>query len=162
MPRPEGDRLSFAFPFTVSADQIGGILAFVAEHFNAHGDASLGAFAAARTAITEVARGEGGRSLALKAEIALAPFDLGVVQRLTLSTRPSDIAGIDEVMVELERTSGAAGTWLRSNRGFIGDLRQQFLLWRSLPLETVQHYHAEAARLLAPAAPEGAGARRHG
>jgi hypothetical protein len=81
----------------------------------------------------------------ISAEIALAPFDLGVFQRFRMTTRPSDIAGIDEVVVELERLNGAPNTWVRGNRAFIEELREQFLRWRSLPIDTVEHYHALAA-----------------
>ena len=45
---------------------------------------------------------------------------------------------------ELERLNGAPGTWLRSNRAFIDDLREQFLRWRSLPVATVEHYQGLA------------------
>lgn len=148
MPKPEGDVLSFTFPFTVSAESIGGILAFIREHFHNHGDASLGSFAARNVALTSQP-GPGGRAmLGISAEIALAPFDLGVFQRFTLSTRPSDIPGIDEVVVELVRLNGAPTTWIRSNRTFIDDLREQFLRWRSLPIDTVEHYQAQAEGMM--------------
>ena len=153
MPAPKGDNMTFTFPFTVSADQIAGILAFISEHFTNHGDASIGAFAAKETVLSAKFREGGGRSFAMSAEIALAPFDLGVLQRFSLTTRPSDIPGIDEVVVELERLNGPPGTWQRSNRGFIGDLRRQFLYWRSLSLETIEHYHAQAALVLGPSIP---------
>jgi hypothetical protein len=61
-----------------------------------------------------------------------------------MQTRPSDIEGIDEVVIKLARLNGAPGTWLRSNRAFIDDLREQFLRWRSLPVSTVEHYQGLA------------------
>ncbi len=144
MPKPDGDRLSFPFPFTVSADSIAGILAFIREHFQNHGDASLGAFAARDVALFAHQRPDGRIDRGISAEIALAPFDLGVFQRFRMTTRPSDIAGIDEVVVELERLNGAPNTWVRGNRAFIEELREQFLRWRSLPIDTVEHYNALA------------------
>ncbi len=148
MPKPRGNQMTFTFPFTVSADNIRGILAFIHEHFDNHGDASLGSFAARDIRITRAARAGGGVDMGISAEIALAPFDLGVFQRFAMSTRPSDIAGIDEVVVDLERRNGAPTAWLRGNRAFIDDLREQFLRWRSLPLESIEHYHALAERAL--------------
>ncbi|MBA2481640.1 MAG: hypothetical protein H0V44_13325 [Planctomycetes bacterium] len=147
MPKPEGDRIAFTFPFTVSAESIGGILAFIREHFENHGDATLGAFSARDIRIFRD-EGSAGRppSTGISADVSLAPFDLGVLQRFVLSTRPSDIKGIDEVVVELTRINGAPGTWLRGNREFINDLRNQFLFWRSLPLATTEHYQEIAAR----------------
>ncbi|MCK6489877.1 MAG: FtsX-like permease family protein [Planctomycetes bacterium] len=146
MPRAEGDRLAFTFPFTVPAASVGGILAFIGEHFRNHGDASLDVFSARDTVIEPLPDGR----WALAAEVALAPFDLGVVQGFRLATRASDIPGIDEVVVELERRNGTPGSWVRGNRAFIDDLRQQFLVWRSLPVETVHHYQ-QAMTTPAPA-----------
>lgn len=145
MPRPDGDRLVFTFPFTVPEASFGGIVAFIREHFSNHGDAALDVFAAKRFALYQVGPGRVG----IRAEVALAPFDLGVYQRFAMHTRPSDIPGIDEVVVEIDRVNGAPATWLRGNRAFVADLREQFLLWRSLPAEVVAHYQAAAVRLLA-------------
>ncbi len=152
MPKPVGDRLEFTFPFTVPEKSFGGIVAFVREHFGNHSDASLDVFAAKEVALFQV----DGNRVGIRSEIALAPFDLGVYQRFTMSTRPSDIAGIDEVVVVIERLNGAQATWLRGNRTFIKDLREQFLVWRSLPPEAVEHYQSEAGRVLAEAAAGGA------
>lgn len=140
MPRPEGDRVQFVFPFTVSARDMGGILAFVAEHFGNHGDSSLGSFAAGGVALF---RREGGGAAGLRANVSLAPFDLGVMQAMAMYSRPSEIEGIDEVVVELQRVSGTRAAWMRGNRVFINELRQQFLLWRSLPVTTVEQYRAQ-------------------
>jgi hypothetical protein len=148
MPKPQGDHMTFTFPFTVSADNIRGILAFIREHFENHGDASLGAFAARDVRITRTPRSGGGFDMDITGEIALAPFDLGVFQRFAMNTRPSDIAGIDEVVVDLERMNGAPAAWIRGNRAFVDDLREQFLRWRSLPVESTEHYHALAERAL--------------
>jgi hypothetical protein len=146
MPEPRGDEMAFTFPFTVSADNVGGVIEFIREHFQNHGDASLGAFAAREIRITKEPGAGGALARGISAEIALAPFDLGVSQRFAMTTRPSDIAGIDEVVVRLERLNGAPGTWVRSNRAFIDDLREQFLRFRSLPLETILHYQALAGQ----------------
>ena len=61
-------------------------------------------------------------------------------QNFTLSSRASDIDGILEIVVNIERVSGSPGSWIRSNRQFIDDLRNRFLVWRSLPPETVAYY----------------------
>lgn len=147
MPKPEGDTLRFTFPFTVPEKSFAGILGFVREHFESHGDASLDVFSAKRIAVHRVA--DSGQRLGISAQIALAPFDLGVLQGFEMHTRPSDIPGIDEVVVELTRLNGAPGTWLRGNRFFIEDLRNQFLVWRSLPVETVEHYQRNTAETVA-------------
>jgi hypothetical protein len=52
-------------------------------------------------------------------------------------------------VVELRRIGGTPSSWIRSNRAFADELRRQFLLWRSLPVETVEHYRAETRKMLA-------------
>jgi hypothetical protein len=142
MPKPDGRRLHFLFPFTVSAGDMVGILSFIHEHFANHGDASLGSFAASEIRIRHLPDHPklGHGNYALEAEVSLAPFDLGIFQRFRLSSRDSDIEGIKEVLVDLELENGSPAAWQRSSRHFIADLRKQFLLWRSLPAETVAHY----------------------
>lgn len=139
MPTPDGDRIEFVFPFTVSAHDMGGILAFIAEHFENHGDSSLGNFAATRVGLFKQEDGACG----LRAQVSLAPFDLGVMQEFTMCSKASEIEGIDEVVVALKKVSGTHGAWLRGNRIFVDELRQQFLLWRSLPVATVEQYRAK-------------------
>ena len=141
MPSPEGKLLEFVFPFTVSADDMGGILVFISEHFENHGDASLGSFAAAHVSLFKV---DTFGNLGIRANISLAPFDLGVMQKFSMHSRPSEIEGIDEIVVQLHRESGSTGAWLRGNRVFIDDLREQFLFWRSLPVNTVAHYRSQS------------------
>lgn len=158
-PKPEGDVLRFTFPFTVPERSFAGILGFIREHFEAHGDASLDVFSARRPEIHRVAGDP--RRLGIGANVSLAPFDLGVLQRFEMHTRASDIPGIDEVVVVLTRLNGAPGTWLKGNRTFIDDLRNQFLIWRSLPPETVEHYQRATADDLA-ARPLVEGGNAHG
>jgi hypothetical protein len=144
MPAPVDGEMDFVFPFTVSAEDMGGILAFVGEHFENHGDASIGSFAATDV---ELYKADEKGNLGIRADISLAPFDLGVMQKFSMSARPSEIEGIDEVFVQLQKVSGTEGAWLRGNRVFVNDLREQFLLWRSLPIETVMHYREQSERV---------------
>jgi hypothetical protein len=137
MPPPVGDQLEMTFPFTVSAYDITGVVSFLAEHFERHDDAGLGSFAAQNVRIGKTGA-EG--NLFLSADVALAPFDLGVTQGFTLTARPSEIAGVDEVGISATRHSGANGDWLRANRVFLRDLRKQFLLWRTLSGEMIENY----------------------
>jgi hypothetical protein len=148
MPAPEGNRIRFVFPFTVSATDLQGILSYVAEHFENHGDASLGSFAARDVRLFRGSEEHGESSLGIDAMISLAPFDLGIFQQFRMYSMPSEIEGIDEVVVELEKVAGAPAAWIRGNRQFIDEMRNQFLLWRSLPVETTDTYRARTVRIL--------------
>ncbi len=144
MPSPKGNRLDFVFPFTVSKADFVGILSFIREHFENHADATLGSFAARNIRIFKQAGDSGsGLGLGIEADISLAPFDLGIFQRFRMVSKEFEIKGIEEVVVELERVAGTPSSWQRANRGFADELREQFLLWRSLPIDTVEHYRRE-------------------
>lgn len=156
MPPPDGDVLCFQFPFTVSRVDFGGILVFISEHFANHMDSSLGSFAASNIAIEHGVSGLTEGYL-LSVELTLAPFDLGVAEELKMYSAPSDIEGVDVVTMNILRKDGSRSAWLRGNRRFVDEIRNQFLLWRSLPVETVMHYRELAALKLkdGAGAPEG-------
>jgi hypothetical protein len=77
---------------------------------------------------------------ALRALIWLQPFDQGISQRFELTARPSDIEEVCEIHIRIERLSGPPSAWKRSYTVFFGDLRAQFLLWRTLSDEAREHY----------------------
>ncbi len=149
LPNPEGDKLDITFPFTVSAYDITGVVSFLAEHFRSHDDAGLGSFAASEVAITRNAEG----NLELSANLALAPFDLGVTQHFVLTAVPSDIEGVDQVVLHINRLSGTRNDWFRNNKVFIRDLRRQFLVWRTLDEGAVENYRMETLQTLGEEAP---------
>ena len=138
-PKPDGDVMDLVFPFTVSQYDITGVLSFLKEHFANHTDTGLGQF---MTSNVELVKEKDAKELALglDAKLALAPFDLGVSQNFSLRSAPSEIEGIDEVRVILTRASGQPKDWQRLNKVFLDDLRQQFLIWRSVPKDTMEMY----------------------
>ncbi|MGJ3241764.1 MAG: FtsX-like permease family protein [Opitutales bacterium] len=135
LPEPEGDRLNIVFPFTVSRYDITGVVSFLKEHFETFADTSMGTFMARDAWI-----GEKDDHLVLTAFIALAPFDLGVTQDFHLTSAPSEVPGIEEVRLTIRRRSGQVGDWKRLNRPLMDNLRKQFLIWRSLPADTMETY----------------------
>jgi len=139
MPAPSGDLLDVTFPFTVSEYDLTGIVSFLKEHFVNFGDSTLGSFSSQHVTIARA--GEGLDQPVLSAQVWLAPFDLGISQNFRLTSAPSGIEGIAEVHIRLERLTGSPGSWYRSNRVFLEDLRRQFLIWR-----TVSHEHADQYR----------------
>jgi len=138
-PAPDGDIYDIVFPFTVSEYDLTGVVSFLREHFNNFSDTGLGAFMAKNPKLIKYEDG----NLGLSSHLALAPFDLGVTQQFELRSAPSEIKGIDEVKIRLVRKSGQPKDWVRLNKALFNDLRTQFLLWRSLPRETMEMYRQE-------------------
>jgi hypothetical protein len=159
IPRPDGDTFQIVFPFTVSAYDIVGVVSFIKEHFDNFTDTSLGIFMARETALTF----SGESDVGLRANLALAPFDLGVTQHLELHSAPSEIPGIDEVNLTLHRLSGQPKDWARLNKILLDDLRRQFLIWRSLPASMMEGYRhkTSAAMLAAEKAQKESGRKGH-
>ncbi len=76
----------------------------------------------------------------LALRIWLAPFDMGVSQDADILLMPSQEEGLYEMQLRLVRRSGETSAWQRVNRGFIGDLRRQLLLWRTIKPEVQRAY----------------------
>jgi hypothetical protein len=144
LPAPDGDDLAIEFPFTVSRQDAIGLMSFLEEHLVAHRDRSVGAFAAADVSIDH----HDARFI-LAARVWLQPFDQGVSQTFTLRTEPSDIEGIDRVILAMHRLSGPPHVWQRGNAVFVNELRKQFIFWRTIDPDAVEHYHQLSARRFA-------------
>jgi len=141
VPAPEGNVCSFNFPFTISQYDITGIICFLREHFVGHADRTVGKFAVDDVVLfREPTHG----MIGLRAQIWLQPFDEGISQSFELTARPSTIEEVCEIHVRAERFSGPPASWRRSNTVFMKDLRQQFLLWRTLDDDVMDHYLALA------------------
>lgn len=136
LPTPDGDQLELVFPFTVAESDAAGIMGFIHEYIEQHRDTSVGVFMAASSARTFPGEGYYG----LTAEIALAPFDLGVTQRIQLETAAGEIPQIQLVHFRAVRQSGEPRDWHRLNKAFLDELRRQFLLWRALSPEAMAEY----------------------
>ena len=136
IPKPDVDLYDLVFPFTVSAYDITGVVSFLREHFRNFSDTALGVFATSSVSAFRSSED----MLGLQAEVALAPFDLGVSQKFALMAQPSEIEGIEEIRILLHRVSGTRGDWQRANRVFINELRKQLLIWRSLSSEIMEKY----------------------
>lgn len=141
VPAPQGDLISFAFPFTISRHDIGGITCFLKEYLATHADRTIGQFAVSDI---EVFRDPTHGMLGLRARVWLQPFDEGVSQRFELTARPSSIEEVCDIYLQVERISGPPLSWRRSNVGFLNRLRQQFLLWRTLDDDVMAAYLAKA------------------
>jgi hypothetical protein len=158
LPPPKGDVFDIVFPFTVSEYDITGVVSFLKEHFDNFGDTGLGVFMARNARLV---RGQGG-ALGLDAELALAPFDLGVTEAFELRSAPSEIQGIDLVQIRIARKSGQPKDWKRLNKVLLDNLRRQFLIWRALPHETMESYRHRTLSEMGPIAAEDSPQRHRG
>jgi len=143
LPKPEGDLLEFDFPFTVGSTDLLGMFMYLAELFKAFRDSSIGSFATDRVRLSRTKEG-----VAIDMSCWLAPYDLGISQRVKFEAIPMEVKGLYRIQVTLERRSGEADSWYRQNRRFLTTLRKRFLVWRMFGRELKARYEARGNELL--------------
>ncbi|MEM2704703.1 MAG: FtsX-like permease family protein, partial [Candidatus Bathyarchaeia archaeon] len=135
--KPTGVEWEIPLPFyAVSKEEAIGLLRYISEYFEAQMLES-----GAEIFIT--------RSIEFKPEeekvfarVALAPFEMGVVQEVTLRTFISPDSGKYSFALRLKRVSGLHEVWLTRVRNFVDEVRKQFLIWGSLSREEKNKYIA--------------------
>ena len=145
VPLPIGDEISAVLPFTINRTAAQGVLAYLADFFDAHREGSIGKFSADHVDPFSATDKDGNLTRGLKTVVWLTPFDLGVRQHLMLLVHPGQFPDIYEVQVVLSRLSGDDASWYRMNRPFLTELRRQFLQWRSLSPQRMRE-HIERSR----------------
>ena len=133
LPDPVDDKLDMILPFTVTGDQAMGVNMFLKEFLEAHADYSLGHFSTGDIKLESVTS-EGGEGFDLNLMVWLAPYDLGVSERLSLLTVPDpEEDEVFQIRAVIARESGDESSWIRVTRNFVNMLRKQYLLWRTFP-----------------------------
>ncbi len=139
LPDAVGDSWDIPLPFAVTGDQAIALSHFMMEWFQAYEEYSVGDFVTQDVKSWEEPS-EHGTSYIIELMAWLAPFDLGVSQKVQLRTVPTDMEDVFEIMMHLERVSGDVSSWQRVNRRFLNTLRKQFLIWRTLRSEERDRY----------------------
>lgn len=160
LPEPQGDEWNFDLPFTVLGEEALGLNIFMRDYFEAHADESASDFYTEGVTFERL-RDETrqGEHYAIRMMVWLAPYDLGVSQRISLQTSP--VGGEEEDLYRIHltvyRESGEIASWKRVNRRFLNLIRKQLLIWRTFNVEVRGEFHArgrEETRQLAAATPE--------
>ncbi len=126
---PEGDHWEIELPFRLSSDEAPSLAQFFGEWFMAFEEYTIGSIVTSGTEI-DLSPADGALCRA-KTLAWLAPFDLGVSQRIDFAAYPSELPGVCKIVLTLERESGEHGYWLNVNKRFLPNIRKQFLAWRT-------------------------------
>ena len=130
-------------PFAVTGEQAVALNAFMSEWFAAYEEYSIGDFVTQDVVVEEKPTAN-GTEYVVRFMTWLAPFDLGVSQRVELHTVPTTMEDVFEIKLRLARESGDVSSWKRVNRRFLNTLRKQFLIWRTLSTEDRERYMVAA------------------
>ncbi len=131
LPNPEGDRWRFEFPFTVGSGEAPGLFVFLADFFASHNDESMGGFYTDGAKLGAV-QTETGEGYTIDTTVWLAPYDVGVSERIHFEAAPAGEHDIYGLSLRIDRVSGDNASWRRVNRRFMNVLRKQFLIWRTV------------------------------
>lgn len=132
MPQHEGERMEVAFPFIYQHDLLPGVMNYLEEYFARYTEVSLGDMI---TELEEKSSGkdEDGRdTYYLKYSVALAPYDLGVTQKVNIQAGYDWKVQAHTIVMSISRTSGQDSNWVTTNKPFLEKLRQYLMHWRDL------------------------------
>lgn len=149
---PEGDDWVLPLPFSIGEAEAGAMVRFLTEWLKAYEEYTIGDFVTSQTVYrSESVEGTDKLAYAVEATAWLAPYDLGVSQWLRLVANPSSVPGIYSVDLTLKRIAGDPENWPTVNQRFLGNLRRQFLTWRTLDDAARARYMVEETDELTPA-----------
>ncbi len=142
LPEPDGDFWQFSLPFTVLSEESLGLNIFMRDYFEAHSDESASDFYSDQITFNRIAE-EGEDIFSIGMMVWLAPYDLGVSQKVKLVTVPvgSEEEDLYRIGLNVTRESGEIASWKRVNRRFLNLVRKQLLIWRTFSAEVRGEFH---------------------
>jgi hypothetical protein len=151
LPKHDGRVMPVVFPFIYQPNLIYGINGYLESYFSRFTEASFGDLIAQRDGC-ELSQDKDGRPcLALRYQLALAPFDLGVTQELVFNTAYDERVQAYRLTMINTRLSGQDSNWAATNMQFLEKMRNYLLHWRNLSPAEHQDF-CRRGRLLYPQA----------
>jgi hypothetical protein len=143
-PEHDGHRMQIVFPFIYQPGVVCGIIGYLEEYFARFTEASVGDLIARRTAKIRGVDAAGRETYTLAYDVALAPFDLGVTQRVTFFAAYDSHVRSYRLTLTSVRNSGQDTNWVTTNKPFLERLRAYLMYWRNLE-PAQQAAYAQAA-----------------
>jgi len=143
LPDHDGQNMKIVFPFIYQAEVVRGIMGYLEEYFARFTEASVGDLIATLEQRTRTLDAEGRETLSLQYNVALAPFDLGVTQRVTFTCAWDQRVQAHRLTLTTLRLSGQDTNWVTTNKPFLERLRTYLMHWRNLSPEQ-QAVYAQA------------------
>lgn len=131
-----GDHMVIDLPFLMKQGEEVSAAGYLIDYLSAHREISHDVFTADDLVVNDpMPHAEGGPmpvfSIAFRAWVA--PFDLGLMQDVTLTFRDSaSQPGYVAIQMEITRKAGEHNAWWRANQRFVNRIRKQLMIWRSL------------------------------
>ncbi len=132
-PIEDGTKWNIHLPIVTSSEQEAeGIITFLWEYFLIYESENVGGqFFVSNMLVKNIK----GRKKQLTATVNLAPFDMGIIQIMIFFTYYDKIKDHWKFEINLVRLEGVLMAWEAAVRRFIGHIRRQLLMWKTLPKE---------------------------
>ena len=132
MPDHDGHQMEIMCPFIYDRSAVPGVLAYLGEYFSRFSEASVGELIATLEERSTGRDDSDRETYTLTYSLALAPFDLGVTQRLRFHAAYDDRVDTYRIRMTITRLSGQDTNWVTVNKPFLEKLRRYLIHWRNL------------------------------
>ncbi len=132
LPPHDGRLMSVLFPFIYQERIAVGVLAYLHNYFSRFTEASIGDMIANLEKHTHEKDAQGRDIWSLSYHVAMAPFDLGVTQKMIFDLAYNDHIQAYCLNLKLLRVSGQDSNWVTVNRPFLERMRKYLMRWRNL------------------------------
>jgi hypothetical protein len=137
--KPIGDDWSIPLPFVVKAEEADGVLCYMSEFFSLHKGKDALDFMVINLSYEEVTEGKKEiRKVGFDGMIE--PYSEGIKQRMELYISTSIDKKELSIGILIKRLLGSKRMWMEKNHKVVSLVREQLLLWRSLPAEERNKY----------------------
>jgi hypothetical protein len=147
-PEHDGNTMTIVFPFIYQPQVVGGVMGYLEEYFARFTEASMGDLIASNAARGKEKDEKGRETYWLAYDLALAPFDLGVTQRVTFRAAYNERVQSYGIQLTTVRISGQDTNWMTTNKPFLERLRTYLMHWRSLSTQEQAAYAQAIEQLL--------------
>ena len=139
-PEHDGHTMQIFFPFIYQTGVVAGVMTYLEEYFQRFTEASMGDLIASNGAKSKGKDAQGRDTYTLAYDVALAPFDLGVTQRVTFTAAYNERVQSYGITLTSVRISGQDTNWVTTNKPFLERLRTYLMHWRSLTPQEQAEY----------------------
>jgi len=136
---PEAGELTVPLPFVASRTEVGPMLAYLYEYLEAQIGETTGTFSL-QDLNYEKAEEKGVEVRRLIMNVRLAPYEAGITMQATLNAAIPVTGERFSLELHAVRKTGETMDWRTGVRNFVSALREQILLWRTLPLTERNKY----------------------
>jgi len=156
LPGHDGQRMEVAFPFIYQPRLVPGVMCYLRDFFSRFTEKSFGELIARDEELQAGTDGAGRPTYSLSYAISLAPFDLGVTQRVLFYAHYDEAVSSYRLHTTITRVSGQDTSWATTNKPFLEKLRRLLMRWRNLDTTAHSRYSQSGEELFETRAQEEA------